>query len=137
MTTPIQVRLCKDFCLSPHLVQICAIRNIFLHETNNILLLYIKNNGIGANVTNIHVYGHTYTLLHTHTRTYIHKHTYSYIHRHLYKVISSIGIIFINMTWWPLGGYQLRNEKSSRIQWMQLNVILQLKTMWPSKSMVK
>jgi hypothetical protein len=53
-------------------MQICALRNNFLHETNNILLLYIKNNVvqcIGADATNIHVYVHTYTL---HMYTYIH-----------------------------------------------------------------
>ncbi len=69
MTIPIEVRLCQDFCQSPHLVQICALRKFVLHETNNILLLYIKNNVvqcIGADATNIHPYTH----IHIYTYTY-------------------------------------------------------------------
>jgi hypothetical protein len=145
VTTPIDVQLCKDFCQSPHLLQICALRNNFLHETNNILLLYIKNNVvqcIGADATNTHVYAHTYTPTHIYIYTCINICTIIYTHTlvHLCKLICSIGIIFMNMTWCPLGAYQLRNErKSSRIQWMQLNVIFQLKSksIWRSKSMVK
>ncbi len=117
MTTPIEVRLCKDFWQSPQLVRICALRKNNLHETNNILLLYIKNNVIqciGADATNTHVYAHTYTPTHMYIYTYINIHTfiYSYTLVHLCKLISSIGIIFINMTWWPPGVFNLEMKES-------------------------
>jgi hypothetical protein len=66
------------------------------------------------NATNIHVYAHTYTHIHI----YIHKHMYIHIYTHklvhLCKLISSKGIIFINLTWWRLRGYQLRNESMTK-----------------------
>jgi hypothetical protein len=117
VTTPIDVRLCINFWQSPQLVRICALQNIFLHETNNILLLYIKNNVvqcIGASATNTHVYARTYTPTKKYTYTCINICTFIYTHTlvHLCELICSIGIIFINMTWWPLGVISLEMKES-------------------------
>ncbi len=90
MTTPIEVRLCKDFWQSPQLVQICALRNNFLHEIKNILLLYIKNNVACADATNTHVYAHTYNPTHIYIYAYINIHTFIDSHTlvHFWKLIS-------------------------------------------------
>ncbi len=71
-------RLCKNFCQSPHLVQICGTRNNFLHETNNILLLYIKK--ICHSMHWCKCYKHTCICTYIHTYTYIYTsiHTYTY-----------------------------------------------------------
>ncbi len=70
----------KTFSSLHSLSQICPLKNNLLHEPNNILLLYIKNNVvqcIGADATKIHVYAHTDTPTHNiYIYTYIHKHTY-------------------------------------------------------------
>jgi hypothetical protein len=85
----------------------------------------------------------TYMYMHIHTPL----HTYAYIHTYIYIYTYTCALVqanFLNRHYIykydmvANRGYQLRNErKSSRIQWVKLNVILQLKTMWPSKSMVK
>jgi len=79
--------------------------------------MYIKNNVfqcIGADATNIHVYAYTYTPTHIYIYTYINICIFIYTRTlvQLCKLISSIGIIFINMIWWPLGVINLEMNES-------------------------
>jgi hypothetical protein len=54
---------------------------------------------------------HTYTHIHI----YIHKHTYIHIYTFTCALVQAnflVGIILINMTWWPLGVINLEMKES-------------------------
>jgi len=94
--------------IHPH-TYTCIHRYIFHINTQ---ISYLKTHKKTHVSTHIYIYIHTCrcTYIHTYTQIHrlIHKHMYIHIYTyilHLWNLISSIGISFINMTWWPPRDY--------------------------------